>query len=152
MLALIFDKNLKLQDVSIPKRKNGESLIRVKLAGICNTDIEIEKGYMDFNGILGHEFVGVVEETDTPGLLNKRVAGEINLSCGNCEFCDSGMHTHCPARSVLGIMEHPGVMADFCTLPDSNLHIVPEGLADEVAVFCEPLAAAIEITMQVPIK
>jgi alcohol dehydrogenase len=153
MRALLFDGNLKfLNDCPPPRRGPGESLIRVKMTGICNTDLEIAKGYMGYNGVLGHEFVGVVEDSDAPELLNKRVVGEINLSCGNCEFCDSGMHTHCPARTVLGIMEHAGAMADFCTLPDSNLHIVPEGLPDEAAVFCEPLAAAIEITAQVPVK
>lgn len=153
MRALLCDGNLKLQeDYPPPQRRPGESLIRVKLAGICNTDLEIARGYMGYSGIIGHEFVGVVEETDAPALLKKRVVGEINICCGQCECCGSGLRTHCPTRTVLGIMEHPGVMADFCTLPDSNLHVVPEEVSDETAVFCEPLAAAFEITTQVSIK
>ncbi len=153
MRAILFDGNLKLLgDHPEPHRRSGESLIRVKLAGICNTDLEIAKGYMGYSGVLGHEFVGIVEESDDTELCNKRVVGEINLSCGHCEFCNSGMRSHCPTRSVLGIMGHPGVMADKCTLPDSNLHKVPEGLPDEVAIFCEPLAAAFEILTQVSIE
>ncbi len=153
MRALFCDGNLRLQkDYPPPQRRPGESLIRVRLAGICNTDLEIARGYMGYSGILGHEFVGLVEETDTPALLHQRVVGEINIGCGTCGFCGSGMRMHCPTRTVLGIMEHPGVMADFCTLPDSNLHVVPEEMADETAVFCEPLAAAFEITTQIPVN
>ena len=153
MRALFFDGSLKLlSDYPEPRRRAGESLIRVKVAGICNTDIEIARGYMGYDGVLGHEFVGVVEESDEPGLRNKRVVGEINLSCHDCEFCTSGMRTHCPNRTVLGIMDHPGAIADLCTLPDANLHEVPEEVADEAAVFCEPLAAAFEILAQAPVK
>ena len=153
MRALLCDGNLKLyKDYPSPQRHPGESLIRVMMAGICNTDVEIARGYMGYSGILGHEFVGVVEESDTPELFDKRVVGEINLGCGACEFCSSGMRIHCPTRKVLGIMEHPGAMADYCTLPDSNLHVVPETLPDEAAVFCEPLAAAFEITEQVDVS
>jgi threonine dehydrogenase-like Zn-dependent dehydrogenase len=153
MRALLFDGNLELLgDYPEPHRQPGESLIRVKLAGICNTDLEIAKGYMGYTGVPGHEFVGIVEESDDTELRNKRVVGEINLGCGQCESCNSGMRSHCPTRTVLGIMGHPGVMADLCTLPDSNLHVVPEGLPDEVAVFCEPLAAAYEILTQVSIE
>ena len=141
-----------LGDRPDPVRKEGESLIRMLLAGICNTDIEIAKGYMGYTGIMGHEFVGIVEESDNPDLIGRRVVGEINLGCGDCDFCRSGMRTHCPTRSVLGIMDHPGAMAEFCVLPDSNLHVVPENLPDETAVFCEPLAAAFEILEQAPVE
>ncbi|MBI5115131.1 alcohol dehydrogenase catalytic domain-containing protein [Candidatus Poribacteria bacterium] len=153
MRALVFDGGLRLvSDYATPLKRPGESLIRVKLAGICNTDIEIAKGYMGYTGVLGHEFVGVVEETDSPHLLGKRVVGEINLSCGQCDLCNSGLRNHCPNRSVLGIMNHPGAMADLCVLPDVNLHPVPENLPDDAAVFCEPVAAAFEILAQVPIE
>jgi threonine dehydrogenase-like Zn-dependent dehydrogenase len=152
MRALLFEERLKLlNDYPNPVRRLGESLIRVMLAGICNTDLEISRGYMGYSGVLGHEFVGVVEETDEPSLRGKRVVGEINISCGQCELCLAGMRTHCPNRTVLGIMNRPGVMADFCTLPDRNLHVAPEQIPDEVAVFCEPLAAAFEILEQVSI-
>ncbi|MFC1725971.1 alcohol dehydrogenase catalytic domain-containing protein [candidate division KSB1 bacterium] len=152
MLALIFDKSLKLHDVSIPKRKNGESLIRVKLAGICNTDIEIVKGYMNFKGILGHEFTGIVEESDNKELTGKRVVGEINISCENCRFCYSGLERHCNNRQTLGIFNKDGVFAEFITLPDNNLHVLPEIVSDREAVFVEPLAAALEILEQVHIE
>ncbi len=153
MRAVLFDGNLKLSsDYPAPKRQPGESLIRVKLAGICNTDLEITKGYMGYSGVLGHEFVGVVEESDEPRLRNKRVVGEINIGCNECEACTSGMRTHCSSRTVLGIMGRDGAMADLCALPDSNLHEVPEAVPDEAAVFCEPLAAAFEILAQVPVE
>ncbi len=153
MRALLFDEGLKLlSDYPDPVRKPGESLLRVRLAGICNTDLEISRGYMGYYGVLGHEFVGVIEQSDDAALSGKRVVGEINISCGECEMCKSGMRTHCPNRTILGIMNRPGTMADFCTLPDTNLHIVPDGIPDEVAVFCEPLAAAFEILVQVDIS
>jgi len=152
MRALIFDGSLRLADDHPgPTRRDGESLIRVLVAGICNTDLEIVRGYMGYSGILGHEFVGVVEESDDPDLRGKRVVGEINLACGECDYCASGLRTHCPTRTVLGILDHPGTMADLCILPDSNLHVVPDDLPDEEAVFCEPLAAAFEILAQVQI-
>jgi len=153
MKALIYDGSLRfLSEYPEPRRRKGESLIRVKLAGICNTDLEIARGYMGYTGVLGHEFVGYVEESDTEELQGKRVVGEINLACGKCKSCDSGLSMHCPNRTVLGIMDHPGAMAELCTLPDSNLHVVPEDLPDEAAVFCEPLAAAFEILTQVSIE
>ena len=153
MRALIFDGSLRLvDDHPEPVRRKGESLIRVLMAGICNTDLEIVRGYMGYNGILGHEFVGVVEESDKSELIGKRVVGEINLACGECNYCVSGMRTHCPSRAVIGILDHPGAMADKCVLPDSNLHVVPEDLPAEAATFCEPLAAAFEIPAQVSIE
>jgi len=153
MRAVIFDgSSVVLGDRPDPARRKGESLIRVLLAGICNTDLEIARGYMGYSGILGHEFVGVVEDSDNPDLRGRRVGGEINLGCGECEFCRSGLRTHCPVRTVLGILDHQGAMADFCILPDSNLHILPEDLPIEAAVFCEPLAAAFEILEQVQVE
>jgi threonine dehydrogenase-like Zn-dependent dehydrogenase len=153
MRALIFDGSLRLVgDHPEPVRRKGESLIHVLVAGICNTDLEIVRGYMGYSGILGHEFVGIVEESDNPKLVGKRVVGEINIACGECDYCVSKMRTHCPSRAVLGILDYPGAMADKCVLPDVNLHIVPDNLPDETAVFCEPLAAAFEIPAQVSIK
>jgi len=153
MRALIFDESLRLvDDHPDPTRRAGESLIRVLVAGICNTDLEIVRGYMGYSGIVGHEFVGIVEESDDSELIGRRVVGEINLACGECEYCISGMRTHCPSRTVLGILDHPGAMADKCVLPDANLHVVPDDLPDEAATFCEPLTAAFEIPAQVSIK
>lgn len=153
MRAIVFDGSLRLiGDHPEPLRREGESLIRVHIAGICNTDLEIARGYMGYSGIVGHEFVGVVEESDTAGLTGKRVVGEINIACGECDLCASGMRSHCPARAVLGILDHPGTMADVCVLPDENLHVIPDNLPDEAAVFCEPLAAAFEILEQVSIE
>ncbi len=153
MRAIVFDGSLKLiGDHPEPIRRKGESSVRALVAGICNTDLEIARGYMGYNGILGHEFVGVVKETDNPRLKGKRVVGEINIACGECAFCKSGMRTHCPRRAVLGILDHPGAMADVLVLPDSNLHVVPDNVPDEAAVFCEPLAAAFEITAQISVE
>ena len=153
MRGLVFDGSLKLiGDHPEPARRKGESRVRTLVAGVCNTDLEIARGYMGYSGILGHEFVGVVTETDNPRLRNKRVVGEINIACGECALCEAGMRTHCPRRAVLGILDHPGAMADVCVLPDENLHIVPDSVPDEVAVFCEPLAAAFEITKQINIE
>ena len=153
MKALVFDGALKLiEDYPDPKAGPGEALVRVKLAGICNTDIEITRGYMDFHGILGHEFVGVVEEAEDARLVGKRVVGEINLPCGSCPTCRKGLGNHCPNRRVLGIQGHPGAFAEFLTLPTAYLHVVPERISDDEAVFVEPLAAACQITRQIQIE
>lgn len=153
MRALVFDKELRYQtDYPTPQRKGNEALIRITCAGICNTDLEIINGYMGFKGILGHEFVGVIEECGEKGLVGKRVVGEINLGCGRCHYCHEGMRNHCPNRSVLGILNKDGVFADYVTLPVDNLHPIPDSVADEEAVFVEPLAAAFEILEQVNIK
>jgi threonine dehydrogenase-like Zn-dependent dehydrogenase len=150
MKALVLkDYKIRLDEIEIPRRQKNESLIKVHLAGICNTDIELTKGYMGFEGVLGHEFVGTVEESNTKELMNKRVVGEINLGCGNCSWCLSGMSRHCPNRTVLGIDKKDGVMAEFVTLPDENLHIIPDNVSNEQAVFTEPIAAAFEILEQV---
>ena len=134
-----------------PKRPEGFALIRLLLAGICNTDLELQRGYYGFRGVPGHEFVGEVVEADTPALLGQRVVGEINLACGHCEWCARGLGRHCPSRTVLGIVKHPGAFREFLTLPEANLHAVPADLPTERAVFTEPLAAACEILDQVKI-
>jgi len=153
MKALVFDGKLRfLDDYPQPRRSRGEVLIRVALAGICKTDIEIIKGYMGFTGILGHEFVGTVVESDNPNLTGRRVVGEINCPCGNCDLCRQGLGKHCPNRTVLGIHGRDGAFAELTVLPEQNLHIVPDGVSNEEAVFVEPLAAAFQILEQVNIE
>lgn len=155
MRALVFNNKLELkQDFEKPTPKENEALIKVKLVGICNTDYEITKGYMGYNGILGHEFVGVIEEIngEDKSLLGKRVVGEINLGCKNCDYCAKGLERHCPNRQTLGIFNKDGCFADYVTLPLSNLLEVSEKINDETAVFVEPLAAALEILEQLHIK
>lgn len=152
MRAIFFDgKPVYRTDMRAPAPSAGEALIRVRSAGICATDLEILKGYMGFRGVPGHEFVGVVEECADRGLLGKRVVGEINLWCGACEYCARGLRTHCPNRTVLGIYKKDGAFAEYITLPARNLHVVPDSVSDEEAVFVEPLAAAFEILEQVKI-
>jgi alcohol dehydrogenase len=123
--------------------------VRVLLSGICNTDLELLRGYHGFAGIPGHEFVGVVEAPSSSPLFGKRVVGEINLACHRCSWCARGLERHCPKRTVLGIRGHAGAHAEWLTLPERNLHAVPDALADEEAVFTEPLAAACEVLEQV---
>lgn len=135
----------------MPERRPGEALIRVLTAGICSTDLELVKGYMGFNGVLGHEFVGVVKESDNPYFVGKRVVGEINCVCHACRYCEMEMTRHCTHRTVLGILGRDGAFAEYCTLPEENLHIVPDNLDDDVAVFTEPVAAAFRILEQVSI-
>ena len=135
---------------SAPKADETTALIRVRLAGICSTDLQIFKGYMDFQGVPGHEFVGEVKEGPAE-LLGKRVVGEINFACGHCSFCAQGVGRHCPRRKVMGILGADGSFAEFVSLPLENLHLVPDTLLDEEAVFTEPLAAAFEILEQVKI-
>ncbi len=137
-------------DVPIPHPTKNEALIRVRLAGVCSTDLELVKGYYPFSGIPGHEFVGDVAES--PGALSwvgKRVVGEINISCGECETCRSGLTRHCQRRRTLGIHDWNGVFAEFLVLPLDNLHQVPEQIPDRSAVFTEPLAASCEILEQI---
>ncbi len=140
-----------LRDTPVPERQPGYALIRLLTGGICNTDIELRRGYYGFCGCPGHEFVGEVVESDSPALRGKRVAGEINLACGTCKWCQRGLGRHCPTRTVLGIVNHPGAFAEFLTLPDVNLHVLPDNIPNEAAVFLEPLAAACEILDQVQI-
>jgi alcohol dehydrogenase len=123
----------------------------MRVAGVCNTDIELQRGYYGFSGTPGHEFVGEVVEAETPCLARQRVVGEINLACGECDFCYIGFDRHCPNRSVLGIVNQAGAFADYLVLPERNLHILPDEIPDEEAVFVEPLAAACEILDQVNI-
>lgn len=147
MKALYFDGNLKyLEDYQKPVKNAGEVLIKVSLAAVCNTDKEILRGYKNFKGVLGHEFVGVVEEADSSSLIGKRVVGNINIGCGECEFCRSGMKNHCNNIKVLGIWNKDGSFAEYMTLPEENIFIVPDSVPDIQAVFTEPLAAAFEIT------
>ncbi len=135
----------------LPRRPPGFALIRLLAAGICNTDLELLRGYYRFRGRPGHEFVGEVVEADTPDMIGRRVVGEINLACGACDWCRRGLGRHCPKRAVLGILGHPGAFANYLTLPEVNLHPVPDSIPDEHAVFAEPVAAACEILDQVRI-
>jgi threonine dehydrogenase-like Zn-dependent dehydrogenase len=125
--------------------------LRLLIGGICNTDLELQRGYYGFAGIPGHEFVAEVAAADTSSLVGKRVVGEINLGCHSCQWCVKGLSRHCPHRTVLGIVKHPGAFQQFFTLPERNLHVVPPEIATERAVFTEPLAAACEILDQVSI-
>ena len=127
----------------------GEALIRVRAAGICNTDLEITKGYKGFAGVLGHEFVGEVLESQDRRWVGQRVCGEINVSCGACRMCAAGMPSHCERRTVIGIMGRHGAFAEYLTLPLVNLHPLPPQLSDEEAVSVEPLAAAFQILQQI---
>jgi threonine dehydrogenase-like Zn-dependent dehydrogenase len=145
------DSDIRIKDVKIPVSTKHAALVKVLKAGICNTDIELIKGYMNFSGILGHEFVGQVVESPEPSWIGKRVVGEINLSCGTCDFCQKGESRHCSSRDVLGISGWDGVFAEYVTLPLKNLHLVPDSITDVEAVFVEPLAAACEILEQIEI-
>lgn len=145
------NRSLTLRDVPIPPVQPGHAVIRVQLAGICNTDLELQRGYYPYSGIPGHEFVGVVEggggEFD-----GRRVVGEINAVCDRCAQCKAGRGSHCENRTVLGIRNLNGAFAEYTSLPEKNLHLVPDDLANESAVFVEPLAAALQIQRQVQFK
>lgn len=132
----------------------GETLVRVRLAGICNTDLELARGYMAFRGVLGHEFVGQVVQGPDPAWVGLRVVGDINAACyaASCDACRAGRHTHCPNRTTLGIYRRDGALADYLLLPQANLYVVPDAIPDEMAVFAEPLAAACEIVEQVKLS
>jgi alcohol dehydrogenase len=159
-------KNKKLVAVKkpLPKLRKGWALLRTRMAGICNTDIEILRGYHNFRGTPGHEFVA--EIADVAGVsaaekkkwIGQRVAGDINISCAAygyrpvCDFCKRGLKTHCARRTVLGIVNHDGAFAEYFALPLENLHVIPEGVSDEQAVFVEPLAAACQILAQVDVQ
>lgn len=137
-------------DLPIPEPRPNEALIKVLSAGICNTDLELIRGYYPYAGILGHEFVGLVEQGPEQ-LKGRRVVGEINAACGHCWFCRTGQPTHCENRTVLGIVNRNGAFADYLTLPIENLHLVPDNITTDVATFTEPVAAALEIQEQVKI-
>jgi threonine dehydrogenase-like Zn-dependent dehydrogenase len=152
-------KHLSLrEDVPIPSPKPGEALVRVRLAGICSTDLELSKGYLPFVGVPGHEFVGeIVSINPSAGAeaeiqKGNRVVGEINISCGTCRQCFAGRNTHCEKGTVLGIREHNGAFTEYLTLPIINLYQIPDSVSDEAAVFTEPIAAALQIQMQVHIR
>ncbi len=147
-------ENNKLQlltDLPIPQPAEGEALVRVLSAGICNTDLELIRGYYCYGGILGHEFVGVVEKGPEQ-LINQRVVGEINAVCGQCRYCIGQQKTHCENRTVLGIVNRNGAFAEYLCLPIENLHIVPPQIPTKVATFTEPLAAALEIQQQITLS
>jgi len=140
---------IEVRDQPRPHRPAGFALIRLMCGGICNTDLELQRGYYGFAGTPGHEFVGEVIEADSPAWVGRRVVGEINLACGACDWCRRGLGRHCPRRTVLGIVNHPGAFREYLTLPERNLHALPDALPTERAVFVEPLAAACEILDQV---
>ena len=153
MRALVLDS----RDPRVDVRRRfsplpGEAQVRVLRAGICATDLELIKGYMGFTGVLGHEWVGVVEEADDPAWVGQRVVGEINVSCGTCATCTRGRPSHCPTRTVVGIQGRDGAFAERLSLPTRLLHRVPDNVSDEAAVFVEPLAAACQILEQVHIR
>jgi threonine dehydrogenase-like Zn-dependent dehydrogenase len=150
--ATFFDGKQMIFDNNYPDPKFNETLVQVNLAGICGTDLEILNGYMKYTGILGHEFVGTVVKSNNFNLIGKRVVGEINAGCTKCDFCVRGMERHCPSRTVLGILKRDGAFAEFLSLPEKNLHVIPDSISDEQAVFVEPLAAAFEINEQISLK
>ena len=148
MLALTWDgRAVRLSERARPGIRPDRAIVRVRLAGICNTDLEIMKGYMGFRGTLGHEFVGIVDE-GPPAWRGRRVVGEINFACGTCPACRTHLGRHCASRQVMGILDADGSFAEFVVLPIANLHAVPDAVPDEAAVFTEPLAAAFEILEQ----
>ncbi len=151
MLAVHLEKGkIRLRDAPRPAPRRGFAVIRLLYGGICNTDIELLRGYYGFRGTPGHEFVGEVV-AGSPALLGRRVVGEINLNCTRCSWCRRGLGRHCPRRAVLGIVRHPGAFAELLSLPEANLHVVPAEIPLPHAVFVEPLAAACEIREQVAI-
>jgi threonine dehydrogenase-like Zn-dependent dehydrogenase len=152
MQALWLENNqISLRDIPKPEKPN-EALIKIRKAGICSTDLELVKGYYPYTGVPGHEFVGEVIDAPDASWVGQRVVGDINAVCGTCEACLNGRPTHCENRTVLGIVSRDGVFAEYTTLPIENLHRVPDLVSDEMAVFTEPLAAALEIQQQIQIK
>ncbi|MGB8991612.1 MAG: alcohol dehydrogenase catalytic domain-containing protein [Desulfobaccales bacterium] len=145
MLALYFDGQPHIKEVDRPVPGPGEVLVRVHLAGICGTDLQVLKGYHNFQGVMGHEFVGEVAGPADSPWLGQRVVGEINIGCGDCERCRRGLARHCGQRRVLGLKDHDGALAHYLTLPAVNLHAVPPEVPDPLAVFTEPLAAALRV-------
>jgi len=152
MRAVVFDGALRVvDDYPVPELRPGWARIRIQTAGICKTDMELVKGYLGFKGVLGHEFVGVVEACDRLEWLGKKVVGEINAACGHCDWCRKGLGRHCPTRTTLGIWNHDGCMADYCILPVENLIEIPPDISEDRAVLTEPLSAACEIIEQLPL-
>ena len=152
MQAVVWDGNeIRVCDRPEPEPAEGVAIVGVHLAGVCNTDLEIARGYMGFRGILGHELVGTVEDGPEEW-LGQRVVSEINFACGSCRTCLQGLGRHCPTRRVMGILEADGAFAERVAVPVANLHLVPDRVSDEDAVFAEPLAAAFEILEQLPVE
>ena len=152
MLAVHLESGrVTLRRQPLPRVPEGFARIRLLAGGICSTDLELQRGYYGFSGTPGHEFVGEVTEAADKSWIGTRVAGEINLACGTCNWCKRGLGRHCPTRTVLGIVKHPGAFREFLTLPLHNLHKVPDSIPTEQAVFIEPVAAACEILDQVKI-
>lgn len=152
MRAVVYDNTLRLDSHhEKPTPQGEEALLKIRRAGICNTDLEIVQGYMGFSGILGHEFVAEVLEGSAP-FLGRRVVGEINVADGSCDFCRRGIPSQCTDRTTVGIDRHDGGFADFMRLTERNLHIVPDSVSDDSAVFVEPLAAALQILEAVHIS
>jgi threonine dehydrogenase-like Zn-dependent dehydrogenase len=150
MRAIVFDSTLSFRPRHPePAATGGDTLIRVRQAGICATDLEITRGYMGFKGVPGHEFVGEVVSSADRDLIGKRVVGEINVVCGRCDLCLSGLSNHCRNRTVLGILNRDGAFAEYVRLPALNLHVVPDTVDDDAATFVEPLAAAFQVTKQI---
>ncbi len=152
MLALYFDGQPTIKELPRPAPGEGEVLVRVHLAGICGTDLQVLRGYHGFKGIMGHEFVGEVAAPEDSPWLGQRVVGEITLGCGACDLCQKGLSRHCRARRVLGIKDHDGAFAQYLTLPAANLHAVPSLVPDVLAVFTEPLAAALRVLEVAPVS
>src|SRR6185295_1727710 len=149
MRAIVLNDHVEVRDDRpAPNPSDGEVLVRVLRAGVCETDLQLIKGYMGFRGVLGHEFVGIAESGPLAG---RRVVGEINCACWQCGTCRSGFPTHCPNRTVLGILNHDGAFADLIAVPQRNLHRVPDSIPDDLAVFTEPVAAAFQIPAQITI-
>jgi threonine dehydrogenase-like Zn-dependent dehydrogenase len=151
MRAVVLSRDNRLSsrhDYPTPTPREGEVLVRVLRAGVCETDLQLVKGYMGFSGVLGHEFVGIAESGPLKG---RRVVGEINCSCWACPTCRAGRPSHCPTRTVIGILNHDGAFADLLAVPQRNLHPVPDSIPDDVAVFTEPVAAAFQIPAQISI-
>ena len=138
-------------DIPWPEPRAGEAVVRVVQAGVCHTDIELLRGYYPFTGVIGHEFVGVVEQAADPALIGQRVCGDINVSCDACDECREGRPMHCTQRQALGISGRNGAFAEYLTLPERNLHVVPAHVTDDEAVFAEPLAAASAVLEQAPV-
>jgi threonine dehydrogenase-like Zn-dependent dehydrogenase len=151
MRALVFDGDTaRVVDRPEPQPDEQTAVVRVRLAGVCRTDLELVKGYMNFRGVLGHELVGAVAG-GPPEWMNARVVAEINFACGRCSFCERGLGRHCPERQVMGILGADGAFAELVAVPVANLHRVPDTVPDDAAVFTEPLAAAFEIIEQIDV-
>jgi threonine dehydrogenase-like Zn-dependent dehydrogenase len=152
MLALYFDGQPAVKELPRPEPGAGEVLVKVRLAGICGTDLQVLRGYHGFRGVMGHEFVGEVAGPEDSPTLGQRVVGEINIGCGGCDLCRRGLARHCRQRRVLGLKDHDGACAQYLTLPEANLHAVPPEVPDVLAVFTEPLAAALRVPELAPVS